>query len=107
LSGAIAGLAGGLYASHSNFVSPSLAGVLFSTEVVVWVALGGRLSLFGALAGGVLVSALSNYLSSIAPQYWQLIVGLVFICVIVFFKQGLAGLFADLAARVRPGRRNG
>lgn len=105
LSGAIAGLAGGLYASHSNFVSPSLAGVLFSTEVVVWVALGGRLSLFGALAGGVLVSALSNYLSSVAPQYWQLIVGLVFICVIVFFKQGLAGLFAGLAASARPRHR--
>lgn len=110
VSGAIAGLAGGLYASHANFVSPSLAGVLFSTEVVVWVALGGRLSLFGALVGGVLVSALSNYLSSVAPQYWQLIVGLVFIGVIVFFKQGLAGLFADLAVRIwpgRPGRRHG
>jgi urea ABC transporter permease protein UrtC len=107
LSGSIAGLAGGLYATHSNFVSPSLAGVLFSTEVVVWVALGGRLSLLGALIGGVVVSALSNYLSSVTPQYWQLIVGLIFIAVIVFFKDGLAGLISDMAARMWRRRRHG
>jgi urea transport system permease protein len=107
ISGAIAGLAGGLYASHANFVSPSLAGVLFSTEVVVWVALGGRMSLFGALLGGVLVSVLSNYLSAVIPQYWQLIVGLIFIAVIVFFKEGVAGLFADLTARARRRWRHG
>lgn len=91
LSGAMAGMAGALYATHANFVSPSLAGVLFSTEVVVWVALGGRMSLLGTLLGGVLVASLSNYLSSISPQYWQLALGFVFILVIVFFKQGLSG----------------
>lgn len=107
LSGAIAGLAGSLYATHANFVSPSLAGVLFSTEVVVWVALGGRLSLLGALAGGVAVSALSSYLSTVTPEYWQLIVGLVFIVVIVFFKDGLAGLISDAAARLSRRRTNG
>ena len=42
LSGAIACLAGALYGTHASFVAPSLAGVLFSTEVVVWVAIGGR-----------------------------------------------------------------
>ena len=47
LSGAIAGLAGALYATHAGFVAPSLGGVLFSTEVVVWVAIGGRESLLG------------------------------------------------------------
>lgn len=107
LSGSIAGLAGGLYATHANFVSPSLAGVLFSTEVVVWVALGGRLSLLGALIGGVVVSALSNYLSSVTPQYWQLIEGLIFIAVIVFLKDGLAGLVSDMAARMTRRGRHG
>jgi len=99
ISGALAGFAGALYATHSNFVSPSLAGVLFSTEVVVWVAIGGRLSLFGALAGGVLVAALSNFLSSISPQYWQLALGFIFILVIVFFKGGLAGAFTNISER--------
>ena len=49
LSGGIAGLAGALYATHAGFVAPSLGGVLFSTEVVVWVAVAGRESLLGRL----------------------------------------------------------
>ena len=57
LSGAIACLAGALYGTHASFVAPSLAGVLFSTEVVVWVAIGGRDSLLGALLGGILVAS--------------------------------------------------
>jgi ABC-type branched-subunit amino acid transport system permease subunit len=73
--------------------------VLFSTEIVVWVAIGGRMSLFGALMGGLLVSALSNYLSSISPQYWQLALGILFILVIVFFKSGLAGAFTEMKER--------
>jgi urea transport system permease protein len=86
-------LAGALYATHANFISPSVAGVLFSTEVVVWVAIGGRYSLLGAFAGGIIVSFLSNYLSTITPEYWQLFLGIVFIITIIFFKDGLAGIF--------------
>jgi urea ABC transporter permease protein UrtC len=100
LSGTLAGLAGALYATHAGFVSPSLAGVTFSTEVVVWVAIGGRLSLLGALIGGLLVAALSNYLSAISPQYWQLALGFIFILVIVFSKNGLAGAFTTLIGRL-------
>lgn len=92
LSGGIAGLAGTLYATHASFVSPSLGGVLFSTQVVVWVAIGGRASLLGALTGGIVVSSLTNYLSAIIPDYWQLALGFIFIVVILFFKRGLAGL---------------
>ena len=63
LSGLLAGLAGALYASHANFAHPSNAGVLFSTQVVIWVAIGGRRSLIGAFAGAIIVASLSNYLS--------------------------------------------
>lgn len=105
LSGAVAGLAGALYGMHANFVSPSLAGVLFSTEVVVWVAIGGRISLIGALAGGVIVSSVSNYLSSIIPDYWQLALGIIFILVIIFFKEGLAGAAIQGLGRARRGPR--
>ncbi len=93
VSGSVAALAGALYAAHANFISPSIAGVLFSTEVVVWVAIGGRYSLLGAFAGGIIVSFLSNYLSTITPQYWQLFLGIIFIITIIFFKDGLAGIF--------------
>jgi urea ABC transporter permease protein UrtC len=96
LSGAIACLAGALYGTHANFVAPSLAGVLFSTEVVVWVAIGGRDSLLGALLGGILVASLSNYLSAVMPGYWQLALGVLFVLVILFLKGGVAGAIARL-----------
>lgn len=104
LSGGLAGFAGALYATHANFVSPSLAGVLFSTEVVVWVAIGGRGSLLGALLGGILVASLSNYLSAVTPEYWQLLLGLIFILVIAFFKAGISGAVSQLFRYLRGGR---
>ncbi len=96
ISGAVACLAGALYGTHASFVSPSLGGVLFSTEVVVWVAIAGRASLLAALLGGILVASLSNYLSTITPEYWQLVLGLIFIMVIVFLKGGVAGALSLL-----------
>jgi ABC-type branched-subunit amino acid transport system permease subunit len=97
LSGAIACLAGALYGAHANFVAPSLGGVLFSTEVVVWVAIAGRSSLLAALLGGIIVASLSNYLSTVTPDYWQLVLGIIFILVIVFLKGGVAGAISDLS----------
>ncbi len=99
VSGAVACLAGALYGTHANFVSPSLAGVLFSTQVVVWVAIGGRESLLGALLGAVGVSALSNYLTAVIPDYWQLVLGVIFVLVIIGFKGGLAGAIGRIFDR--------
>ncbi len=96
VSGAVACLAGALYGTHANFVAPSLGGVLFSTEVVVWVAIAGRASLLAALLGGILVASLSNYLSTITPEYWQLVLGLIFIVVIAFLKGGIAGAVSQI-----------
>lgn len=101
LSGVIAGFAGALYATTSGFVTPSLAGVLFSTQVLVWVAIGGRHSLLGAFVGAMVVASLSSYVSAVIPDYWQLIVGLVFIVVIIYFKKGLAGLAQAMHRRLR------
>ena len=101
LSGAVASMAGALYGAHSGFVSPSLGGVLFSTEVVVWVAIAGRSSLLAALIGGVIVSSVSNALSAVTPEYWQLIVGLLFVVCIAWFQGGVAGA---IQSRVRNRR---
>jgi ABC-type branched-subunit amino acid transport system permease subunit len=92
LSGLLAGLAGALYATHASFAHPSNAGVLFSTQVVIWTAIGGRHSLLGAFVGAIVVASLSNYLNAVTPQYWQLLQGLVFIAVVIAFRRGLAGL---------------
>jgi urea transport system permease protein len=104
LSGAVACMAGGLYGAHSGFISPSLGGVIFSTEVVVWVAIAGRSSLLAALLGGIIVSSLSNALSAVTPEYWQLIVGVLFIVSIAWFQGGVAGALRNLLDR-RGGHR--
>ena len=98
IAGALAAFAGALYGTHAGFVSPSLAGVLFSTEVVVWVAIGGRTSLLGALLAAVVVASLSNYLSALIPKYWQLVIGIIFVAVIIYFKGGVAGALARAGA---------
>lgn len=106
LSGLVAGFAGALYATHASFAHPSNAGVLFSTQVVIWVAIGGRHSLLGAFVGAIIVAALSNYLSSIEAiqEYWPLVQGLIFIAVIVLFREGLAGLVETLFGGRRHAR---
>ncbi len=101
LSGAVAAFAGAIYAMHAGFVSPSLGGVLFSTEVVVWVAVAGRASLLAALLGGIAISSLSNFLSAITPQYWQLCIGIIFIATIAYFRGGIAGSLERLFGRMR------
>jgi ABC-type branched-subunit amino acid transport system permease subunit len=106
LSGLLAGLAGSLYATHASFAHPSNAGVLFSTQVVIWVAIGGRHSLLGAFCGAIIVASLSNYLSSIEAiqDYWPLIQGLIFIAFIVLFREGLVGFVETVFRRGRRGR---
>lgn len=91
ISGAVAAMAGGLYATDAGFISPSLGGVLFSTSVVVWVAVGGRNYFIGALVGAIGISLLSNALNKLIPEYWQLILGVLFVLVIVFFRRGIIG----------------
>lgn len=109
LSGLLAGVAGALYATHANFAHPSNASVLFSTQVVIWVAIGGRHSLLGSFVGAIVVASLSNYLSSIAAiqAYWPLLMGLIFIAVIILFRGGLAGMVEVLGDLLRGRNRNG
>jgi urea transport system permease protein len=101
LSGLLAGVAGAFYATHASFAHPSNASVLFSTQVVIWVAIGGRHSLLGAFAGAIIVASLSNYLSSIEAiqSYWPLVQGLIFIAVIMLFREGLSGLVETLVGK--------
>jgi urea transport system permease protein len=101
ISGAVAALAGGLYATDVGFVSPGLADVLFSTTVVVWVAVGGRDTFLSALIGAIGISTLSNLLNSWIPQYWQLLLGVLFVLVIVFFRRGVIGSLLERAQTLR------
>jgi urea ABC transporter permease protein UrtC len=98
-SAALAGVGGALYASLAGFIDPSLLGFVLSTEIIIWVAVGGRQYLVGAILGAILVNAASTGLSQVISTRYILILGVVFILVVVFFKQGIAGLLINLVKR--------
>ncbi len=101
LSGALAGLAGALFALQFGFVSPTLVGFGLSTEVLIWVAVGGRGVLMAAFLGALLVRSGESVLSGLLGQYWLLVLGIAFVATVVFAPQGL---FANLLRLPAPGR---
>ena len=88
----VAGMAGFGYGSFSGVVAPELAGFVLGTELIIWVALGGRGTLWGPLIGTILISVATAYLSGSMPFAWQLILGTAFVVVIVLLPQGLVPL---------------
>jgi branched-chain amino acid transport system permease protein len=103
-SAVIAAFAGIAYAAYNDVIAPDLGNFQFGTELVIWVALGGRGTLLGPAIAAVLIDYVSAVLSGQLPFVWQLVVGLVFIVVIVLLPGGLGpalfGLFrrgTDLA----------
>jgi urea transport system permease protein len=108
VSAAIAGLAGALYASMVTFVSPELFGLAFATEVIVWVAVGGRGTLIGAFVGVLIVHTLRDRISSYNATAWPAVLGLFFLLVVFVFPRGivdyLAGAARTVAFRVTGGR---
>jgi branched-chain amino acid transport system permease protein len=105
-SAIVAAMAGYAYAAYNDVIAPDLGNFEFGTELVIWVALGGRGTLLGPAIAAVLIDFISAYLSGTLPFIWQLIVGLVFIVVIVLMPQGLGPALGGLLGRAVPlGRR--
>jgi branched-chain amino acid transport system permease protein len=105
----VAAVAGYAYAGFTNVVAPELAGFVFGTELVIWVALGGRGTLIGPVIGTILIDLTSSYLSGSLPFVWQLLIGITFVVVIVALPRGLIPVVGDLWARLlaRSGRTVG
>jgi len=99
-SAMVAALAGFAYAGYNDVVAPDLGNFQFGTELVIWVALGGRGTLIGPAIVAVLVDFVSAYLSGSLPFIWELIIGGVFIVVIVAMPQGLGPAFIALIRRL-------
>jgi len=95
----IAAIAGYAFASVQMVVAPEYAGFVFGTELVIWVALGGRGTLIGPVIGTLLIDVSTAYLSGNLPFVWKLIVGLAFVVVIVALPQGLAPLVMRMFRR--------
>lgn len=96
LSAAIAGIAGMLFVLHVGIISPSMMGIVPSIEMVLWVAIGGRGTLIGAALGAVLMNWAKSEFSTTYPEGWTYFLGGVFILVVVFLPNGLAGLVSKL-----------
>ena len=105
IAGTLAGIGGALFTLHSGVVSPALVGVVPSIEMVVWVAVGGRNILWGAIAGTLLVNFAKDQISSALPSLWLYGLGLLFVLAVTFLPSGIAGLSRPGSGEERVMRR--
>ena len=91
-SAVLAGVAGALYVPQVGIINPSEFEPINSIEVVIWVSIGGRGTLYGAAAGAILVNYLKTYFTAALPELWLYALGAIFIGVTIFLPRGLAGL---------------
>ncbi len=100
LAGSVAGMAGGFYAFHEGFVSPSLLGVVLSTQAVLYVLFGGVGTLIGPVIGTAVIEGAGLNLAQAFPTYWPIILGLLLLGGIMFLPNGIIGLLVPERARV-------
>ena len=99
LGAALAGIGGAMFALQVGFMSPSIVGIVPSIEMVIYAAVGGRMSLVGAVYGALLVNAGRTLFSETFPDLWLFLMAALFIGVTMAFPMGLAGLWED---KVKP-----
>lgn len=91
-SAILAGIAGALYVPQVGIINPGEFSPLNSIELVVWVAVGGRGTLYGAVAGAFIVNYAKTYFTGVLPELWLFALGTLFIVVTVFLPKGVVGL---------------
>ena len=96
----LAGLGGALYPAQVGIINPYNMNVSISIDMVVWVALGGRGKLWGAVFGALFVNIMLSSLSSDLPKFWPFIQGGLFIVVVLLFPDGFVGLWSKLEEQV-------
>jgi urea transport system permease protein len=101
----LASVGGAFFTLQVGLISPSVIGVVASVEMVIYAAVGGRLSIPGAVVGALLIGFLKSYLSETFPEAWLYFLGAVFILVVWVMPNGLAGLKDQWQSR-RAGARS-
>ena len=104
-------IGGAMFTLQVGFMSPSFVGIVPSIEMVIFAAVGGRMSLLGAVYGTLLVNFGKTYFSETFPELWLFLMGGLFITVVMYFPNGLAGLYEShiknwLAARWHRPRKD-
>ena len=91
-SAVLAGVAGALYVPQVGIINPSEFQPINSIEIVIWVAVGGRGTLYGAVAGALLVNYAKSYFTAAVPEFWLYALGALFVLVTLFLPKGVTGL---------------
>ncbi len=99
LSACMAGVAGALYVPQVGIINPSEFSAASSIEAVIWVAVGGRGTLAGAVLGAVLVNFGKSYFTAALPELWLFALGGLFVLVTLFLPKGILGLAAQVKGR--------
>jgi urea transport system permease protein len=102
-SAILAGIAGALYVPQVGIINPSEFAPINSIEVVIWVAVGGRATLFGAVIGAVLVNYAKTFFTGALPEVWLYALGALFVLVTLFLPRGLVGLLSRFQPTLRAG----
>ncbi len=97
-SAILAGVAGALYVPQAGIINPSEMAPLSSIEVVVWVALGGRGTLYGPIIGALLVNYAKSWFTAALPEYWLFALGALFVFSTLYLPRGVMGIFSRKSA---------
>jgi urea transport system permease protein len=106
LSAVLCAIAGALYVPQVGIVNPSEMSPANSIEMAIWVAVGGRGTLLGPIAGAVAVNGAKSLFTAYFAEYWLFFLGALFVIVPLVLPRGLAGLVDDVLARLRAPRVN-
>jgi len=108
IGASVAALSGALFAIVTEFVSPTLIGFSLSTEVLIWVALGGKEVILASFLGVLLVRTLETYLSELMAYYWVLFLGIFFVVAVIYFPKGIFGRFLSQSSghQIKIGKRD-
>ena len=98
-SAVLAGVAGALYVPQVGIINPGEFAPLNSIELVIWVAVGGRGTLYGAVVGALLVNYAKTFLTGALPQMWLYALGALFVLVTIFLPRGIVGLLPNSRRR--------
>ena len=99
-SAVLAGIAGALYVPQIGIINPGEFSPANSIEIVIWVAIGGRGTLYGAVVGAVLVNYAKTYFTAALPSMWLYALGALFVLVTLFLPQGVVGAVTRLRSRM-------
>jgi urea transport system permease protein len=101
LSAVLAGIAGALYVPQVGIINPGEMSPANSIEIAIWVAVGGRGTLVGAILGAFVVNGAKSWFTVAFPEYWLFFLGAIFIAVTLFLPRGIVGALAQWKGRRR------